>query len=393
MIAFETIYKAAVACGEEVMWNVTTKPIAFLNYFTHAGGHKMQKNRKTVGLWQIAAIIGMTLVLVLALTAAGCGEEKKETTTAATVGGKGKVYVAVTGSGELEAGAGNMGMAIVDLETKKVEQVNLTETKAPHGIIFSADTQTAPGTDGRVTSDEPKTMLMGNAQDGAVLVIDMATKKVTKTVMPPAGAKLAICGMYKGPDGKIYLASMGDGKVYPYDPATGTIEEAMPNEAGTTSICGISWTKDGKTAYLVNMFNPNNPMEAGYVAKIDWPSGKMLAKIDNVTKPSPSGAPLSHQSVMSIDGNTLYVADGIDGSIVKIDVATDKILKSIPLGTGEPHAMVISSDGKTGYVAVRGAPDKNQSSVFVVDMEKETVTDTIPGIMAPLLCGLVLQEE
>ena len=286
-----------------------------------------------------------------------------------------------------------MGMAIIDLATKKVEQVNLPEAKAPHGIIFAPDTQTAAGTDGRVATSDPKTMLMGNAEDGAVLTVDMDTNKVTKTAAAPTGAKLAICGMYKGPDGKVYLASMGDGKVYPYDSATNKIGDAMPNDAGTTSICGISWTPDGKFAYLVNMFNPNDPTEAGYVAKIEWPSGKLVKKIDKVTKPSPTGAPLSHQSVLSIDGKTLYVADGIDGSIVKIDVATDTILENIPLGTGEPHAMVISSDGKTGYVGVRHAPDQNQSSVFVLDLEKDVVTDTIPGIQAPLICGLVLQES
>jgi len=353
----------------------------------------MRRFFKSASIWPAAIAIGIILALLLAV--AGCGGGDSTTTTAKTTAAKtkGKLYVAVTGSGELEAGIGNMGMAIVDLESRTVEQVNLAESKAPHGIIFPPDLSTATGTAGRVTSSEPTTMLMGNAQDGTVLTVDMATKKVTKSAMAPAGAKLAICGMYKGPDGKVYLASMGDGKVYPYDAAAGTISEPMPNEAGTTSICGISWSPDGKSAYLVNMFNPNNSQEPGYVAKIEWPGGKLISKIDNVTKPSPEGKPLSHQSVLSPDGKTLYVADGIDGTMVKIDVASDKILTSIAMGTGEPHAMVISADGKTGYIAVRHAPDQNQSSVFVMDMEKETITGTIPGIQAPLICGLVLQES
>ncbi|MHB1391007.1 MAG: YncE family protein [Thermoleophilia bacterium] len=337
----------------------------------------------------------MSLVLMLVLVAVGCGGSttttSASTTTAAKTGGK--IYVAVTGTGELSGGTGNMGMAIVDLGTKKVEMVNLPEAKAPHGIIFSADTMTEANTDGRVTFAAPRTMLMANADGGNVITVDMATKKVTKTSTPPAAAKLAACGMYKGPDGKIYLTSMGDGKVYPYDPATSTIGAAMPNDAGTTSICGIAWSRDGKSAYIVNMFNPTNPLEPGYVAKIEWPSGKLITKIDNVTKASPAGKPLSHQSVMSPDGKYLYVADGFDGTIVKIDTATDKIVKSIALGTGEPHSMVISSDGKTGYIAVRHAPDENQSSIFVMDMEKETITATIPGIAAPLICGVVLQES
>jgi DNA-binding beta-propeller fold protein YncE len=358
----------------------------------------MQVNSKTVRLWTVALALVLAFSLLL-VVAVGCGDEETTTTaaekTTATTGEveAGHIYVAVTGTGELAAGTGNMGFAIIDLTTKKVEHVNMPEAKAPHGILFSPDTQTAPGTDGRVaTGPMPKTMLLGNAQDGVTLTVDLDTNKVTKTSSPPPDAKLATCGMYKGPDGKVYLASMGDGKVYPYDADTNTTSGAMPNEAGTTSICGISWTPDGKFAYLVNMFNPNDPTEAGYVAKIEWPSGKLVTKIDKVTKPSPTGAPLSHQSVLSIDGKTLYVADGIDGSIVKIDVASDSILKSIPLGTGEPHAMVISSDGKIGYVGVRHAPDENQSSVFVLDLEKDVVVDTIPGIQAPLICGLVIHE-
>ncbi|MHB1055551.1 MAG: YncE family protein [Thermoleophilia bacterium] len=357
----------------------------------------MGKEFKSPRHWRATVGVGvaLSLILMLVLVAVGCGDSETTTTASKTTAAKsaGKIYVAVTGTGELAGGTGNMGMAIVDLETKKVEMVNLAEAKAPHGIIFSADTNTAANTDGRVTSDAPKTMLIGNAEDGAILTVDMATKKVTKTAAAPASAKLAICGMYKGPDGKIYLTSMGDGKVYPYDPATSSIGAAMPNEAGTTSICGISWSKDGKNAYLVNMFNPTNPLEPGYVAKIEWPSGKMISKIDNVTKPSPEGKPMSHQSVVSPDHKFMYVADGIDGAIVKIDLDTDKIVKSIALGTGEPHAMVISSDGKTGYIGVRHAPDANQSSIFVMDMEKETVTGTIPGITAPLICGVVLLES
>lgn len=338
---------------------------------------------------------GLFLVFMLILASTGCGEEKGSTGAATAPAGKakGKVYVAVTGTGELEAGAGNMGMAIVDLETRKVEHINLAESKAPHGVIFAADTRTAPGTDGRVAFEAPRTMLVGNAQDGAVVIVDMATRKAARIVSAPAGAKLAICGMYKGPDGRIYLASMGDGKVYPYDPAAGTIDEALPNESGTASICGISWSQDGKFAYLVNMFNPNNTQEPGYVAKIEWPSGKLVSKIDNVTKPSPQGMPMAHQSVMSPDGKNLYVTDGIDSAVVKIDASTDRIVKSIPMGGGEPHAMVISSDGKAGYVAVRHTPDPNTSSIFVMDLQKETVIDRIPGIQAPLICGLVLEEQ
>lgn len=354
----------------------------------------MERILKSARFWS-AAVVTVALMSLL-LVVVGCGDTGTGTTTSAkttaAVGvAKGKVYVAVTGSGELTAGSGNMGMAIVDLETKQVEMVNLPESKAPHGIIPTPDSKLAPDTAGRVTTEPPKGMLLGNAEDGAVLTVDLATNKVTKTAMPPAGAKLAICGMYQGPDGKIYLASMGDGNVYPYDPDTNMIGAAMPNQSGTTSICGITWSKDAKYAYLVNMFNPKNSAEAGYVAKIEWPSGKMVSKIDNVTQPSPTGAPLSHQSQVTPDYKWLYVTDGVDGSIIKINLDTETVDKRIPVGK-EPHSILFSSDGKTGYIAVRHEPDENQSSVFVYDVEKDQVIDRIPGIKAPRICGLALEE-
>lgn len=355
----------------------------------------MGSSCKSARFW--SAVVFAGLIAALLLVVAGCGSDDTNTTTKAdtakAVGKvKGKMYVAVTGTGELEAGTGNMGMAVVDLETKKVEMVNIAEAKAPHGVMPTVDSKIAPNTNGRVVTEAPKTMLLGNAQDGAVIKIDMATNKaVGSPAMPPTGAKLAICGMYQGPDGKIYLTSMGDGKVYPYDSAANTIGAAVATEATTTSICGISWSKDGKYAYLVNMFNPSNTAEPGYVAKIEWPSGKTVSKIDNVTKPSPTGAPMSHQSQTTPDGKWLYVTDGIDGSVVKINMETEKIEKTVPVGK-EPHSIIFSADGKTGYLAVRHEPDENSSSVFVYDVEKDTVIDRIPGIKAPLICGIALQE-
>lgn len=172
-------------------------------------GHNWERPR-----WHGPAILVAGILAAAALFAvAGCGDNQQAdagSRVSTVKAGSGKLYVAVTGSGELQARSGNMGMAIIDLGTKQVEQVNLTETKAPHGIIFGLDTDTMPGSNGRVAGESPKTMLMGNAEDGMVVTIDLASRKVIKTAAPPAGAKLAICGMYRGPDGKLYLASMGD---------------------------------------------------------------------------------------------------------------------------------------------------------------------------------------
>ncbi len=354
----------------------------------------MKKILKTARFWSVVAAVG--LVVALLLVALGCGgdETTSSATTATTAKDAGTIYVAVTGAGELKAEGGNMGIAVVDLATKKVEMVNLAESKAPHGILFAADTKVAPDTYGRVTTGDPKTLYLGNAEGGSVNIYDVATKKVTKTINAPSGAKLAICGMVKGPDDKIYLTSMGDGKVYLLDEAAGTITDTGVGGGDIAqSICGLAWSKDNKYAYLSNMMNPNDMNMAGYVAKVEWPSGKLVSKIENVTKAPTTGSvtPMAHQTAVTPDGNFMYVTDGIDGAVVKIDLNTEKIVKTIPVGK-EPHSIVITPDGKTAYITVRHEPVENESSVFVYDVEKDQVTSRIPGIAAPLACGLILAQ-
>ncbi|HDZ60014.1 MAG TPA: YncE family protein [Actinobacteria bacterium] len=348
-------------------------------------GRFIRTGRLILGL----AVTALALGLVLA--AAGCGQDttttKADTGKTAAEGGKGKLYVAVTGEGELEAGGGNMGMAIVDLDTREVEMLNVADAAAPHGIMFTADTSTAPNTRGRTATEQPKEVYLANAQGGVVNVVDVATGKTIESIPPPTDAlnTLAPCGMQEGPDGIIWISSMLDGKVYPLDPKTNTIGEAGPGGGDITdSICGVSWSKDGKYAYLNNMTS-----SPGYIAKVTWPEGKLVSKIENITTANPG---LSvHQDEVTPDGKYLYATGGADNTMIKIDMDTDEIVKTIDVGA-ETHSIVFTPDGKTAYIAVRHYPTENQSGVFVYDVETDTVTDRIAGIDAPLICGLILQQ-
>jgi DNA-binding beta-propeller fold protein YncE len=190
----------------------------------------------------------------------------------------------------------------------------------------------------------------------------------------------------------VWLTSMGDGKLYPLDTTAGTIGEGVGGAPDTTSICGVAWNADATKAYVVNMFNPEDPTIPGYVAILDWPSGEMIGKIDNVTAPSPDGAPLAHQAESTPDKKFLYVTDGVDGKVIKIDMETDEIVKEIDTGY-EPHSIVFTADGKTAYIAVRSYPDEGVSGVFVMDVETDEITKRISGITQPLICGLIIEEE
>lgn len=356
----------------------------------------MRKIRKA-GLLP-AAIAVLVILSLMLFVGVGCGEDektdtaKKDETTKTTAAAAGKLYVAVTGAGELSA-EGEMGYAVVDLATDKVEMVKVTDAKAPHGIIWDPMTATAADTSGRVATEKPTSVWLGNADGGNAIHYDFATKKILHNAMPPAGATLAICGMELGPDGEtVWLTSMGDGKLYPLDTSTGTIGAGVGGAPATTSICGVAWNAAGDKAYVVNMFNPSDPSIPGYVAVIEWPSGKLISKIDNVTAPSPDGAPLAHQAESTPDKKFLYVTDGVDGKVVKIDMEKEEIVKEIKTG-GEPHSIVFTADGKTAYIAVRGYPDKGVSGVFVLDVEKDEITRKISGITQPLICGLIIDES
>lgn len=132
---------------------------------------------------------------------AGCGEETKTTDTKSTGKAEGELNIAFTGSGEPVAGTGALGYAVIDFETKQVEMINIPESKAPHSIAFTADTKTTPNTRGRIATDDSQSSYLGYATDGNVLKVDLASKKVTKTITGGSGIEPKMCGMQVGHSG------------------------------------------------------------------------------------------------------------------------------------------------------------------------------------------------
>ncbi|RJQ44921.1 MAG: YncE family protein [Gaiellales bacterium] len=352
----------------------------------------MRKIRKA-GVWPVALVLMLVLSLML-FTSVGCGEEEKDDTTKddktteTTAKEGGMLYVA--------SGQDDIAFSVIDLETKTItENVKVEGAASPHGIIAdTADTSVAPDTSGRVATEEPKIIYLGNTKNnGTVVKYDLSTNTVVKVIEPPATAKMQICSMQMGPDGNIYLTSMGDGKAYPLNPEDDTIGEGIGGGDITKSICGIVWSRDGKYVYLSNMKNPDDENEAGYIAKLDAETYELVMKIEGVTEAQP-GKVVAHQMEMTPDGKYIYVADSGTGSLVKIDVATDEVVDRIALGGGakEVHSIVFAPDGKTAYLTVREVPDANSSSVFIYDVESDTVTGQIQGIPSSKICAVMLVQ-
>lgn len=88
-----------------------------------------------------------------------------------------------------------------------------------------------------------------------------------------------------------------------------------------------------------------------------------------------------------IDNNTAYVsqwgADGISGSVAKIDLNTNKVIKTYPTGAG-PEKMVFIPQTKTLYIANSGGYGVDSTIVwFNVETESPLQKLVIPGQKNP----------
>ncbi|MFN3476025.1 MAG: cytochrome D1 domain-containing protein [Candidatus Methylomirabilales bacterium] len=250
---------------------------------------------------------------------------------------------------------GENAIAFVDLATRKVEKFPIEGAQEPHAVALSPDR---------------KTIYVGNAADGKVMVVDAATKKTVKVV---EGAH-AVCGMVWSLDGQtLYLTDMKTGRLHQFNPAS---QEVMGSFPVAESLCGLDFLRDGKRAFIGNM------LPGGQVVVLDWETKQVVEKI-------PVGM-MPHHVAVTPDGKNLYVTVGGEGVVAKLDLATQKIAAKIPTG-GDPHAILITPDGKRGYVTVRGKPQAGESSIFVLDLETGRIVDQIPGI-GPRACDVIFAQ-
>jgi YVTN family beta-propeller protein len=258
----------------------------------------------------------------------------------------------VHGQAPYVAVAGENAIALVDLAAKTVEKFPIEGAKEPHAVALSPDR---------------KTIYVGNAADGKVVVVDAATKKTLKVV---EGAH-SLCGMTWSQDKEtLYLTDMKDGKIYQFNPASRQVMGSIPV---AERLCGLDFSPDRKKAFIGNM------IAGGQVVVLDWESKAVVEKIPVGTMP--------HHVGVTPDGKSLYVSVGGEGVIAKIDLKTGKIVEKIRTG-GDPHAVLIAPDGRTGYVTVRGKPQAGDSSVFVLDLDSGKIVDQISGI-GPRACDVI----
>lgn len=205
--------------------------------------------------------------------------------------------------------------------------------------------------------------------DGYAKEIDLTTGKQSEWTR--LGKKH--CGSNIAPDGTIWVSDMADGHVYVYDPKTHKLADSFPV---SKSICGISFSKDGKTAYV-------SDMPGGFVSVVDVKSRKVVSKIEGVgnfihrARLRPGTNELWQSEGNELKGGKPYgvgyaEAGGAPGGVSIVDVKTGKV-KDFVITGGNVHDVDFTPDGKYALAAVRQVPERDDSGIVVIDADTKRI--------------------
>jgi YVTN family beta-propeller protein len=246
-------------------------------------------------------------------------------------------------------------------------------------------------------------VLLSGYQTAGLQVVDLATGKITQTLVKPA----AFLGLAFSPDGKSLYASGGnDDAIYAYGWRDGQLVDertiSIKSDAGLRYPAGLAVSPDGKLLYVAENV-------ADSLAVIDVASGKVLQRLK--TEHYPYGIAVApdgelwvsawggwsvsafrnvngklatdgrlrvgrHPSALLLHGNKLYVALASVDRVAIVDTKTRRVTgsfddRSANASEGStPNALALSNDGKRLFVA---EADNNAVAVF------DTATHTLQG--------------
>lgn len=242
-------------------------------------------------------------------------------------------------------------VAVVDLSTGETKRI-------VHGKPADA-----------VTVSEDGKMMYVFSLDGHAKEINLQTGKQTEWM------KLGLkhCGSNTAPDGTIWVSDMKDGSIYIYDPKKKKLADKIKV---SKSICGVFFSKDGKTAYA-------SDMPGGFITIINVKKKKIVGKIEGVGN-------FLHRARINPKGNEIWQADGsekragkpagvgyaeagsIPGGIAIVDVKSGKV-KDFVITGGNAHDVDFTPDGKYALAAVRQMPEREDSAIIVIDTKTKRV--------------------
>ncbi|KJR42032.1 hypothetical protein MCHI_002071 [Candidatus Magnetoovum chiemensis] len=267
-----------------------------------------------------------------------------------------------------------LGISSAKAEEPQLEGIAYIQGHGGHIAVLDLKT----GEIGRIVHGKPSDALTVSEDgetiytfslDGFAKVIDLKTG--TQTEWEQLGKKH--CGTAVAPDGMIWVSDMDDGKVYIYDPKAKKLADSFPV---SKSICGISFSKDGKFAYI-------SDMPGGFINVVEVSTKK-------VVKTFPGAGVFIHRQRMTPDGTEIWQSDGKElkegkpyavgytdsngqpGTVNIVDTKTGQVKDSVLIG-GNPHDVDFTPDGKYAIVASRLVPETDDSALVVVDTKTKRI--------------------
>jgi YVTN family beta-propeller protein len=187
-----------------------------------------------------------------------------------------------------------------------------------------------------------KTLFVACATAKQVMVLDVASQKVTRTLNMPE----APLGLTLSADGAQLLVACAapESKVCVVDVAKGKTVATLP--AGHTAMAPVL-SPDGKTLFVCNRFNDD-------VSFIDLATKKESRRVK--VQREPVAAALTKDGKFLLVANLLHHgpadADYVAATVSVIDVAAGKVVKELrlPNGSGALNDLRVSPDGKYAVV-------------------------------------------
>lgn len=197
------------------------------------------------------------------------------------------------------------------------------------------------------------------------------------TALTPAGQQIKLGDFPMGgalsPDGS-YLVVSNDGQgtqsLQVIDTASNKVVQTIEYKSPEALYLGVAFSPDGKTLYA--SAGGNNK-----IRQFSFTNGQLSEKQAIMLKGSQNSNFYPADLSVSSDGAFLYVANNLDHSVSKIDVASQKIVQTVSVGKN-PYTALLAKNGKTLYVSNWG-----ESSVTVLNPETMEVKKTIPTELHP----------
>ena len=337
---------------------------------------RRQRARDRVRRQRLVVAAALAMLTLSAVVWRSAGSEPGEAIPAQAAGpGGGGTPAARTGRATSESPYANTGRGRLHPSTRD-DRERIYVPNSESDTVSVIDPRTAKVVDTFPVGDLPHhvtpsrdlaTFYVNNTQGNSLTPIDPETAR-------PKGRPIPVddpYNLYFTPDGRSAIVVAERLQRLDFrDPKTWKLQKSV--RVGCLGVDHLDFTADGRRAVASCEFD-------GTLLLIDVGERKVIQELD-----------LDHVAAkpvdvrISPDGRLFYVADEVANGVWKVDADRFRVRDFIETGPGT-HGLYPSRDASVMY-----ATNRTGSSVSVIDMERERVTDTwrIPGGASPDMGGV-----